>query len=213
MLVDVPGEWTYIHIVSIRRISTPHDLGAAVRDARTAVRLTQAELADRAGVSREWLIGLERGARPRAELTKILDVLAVLDRPIMLGGEQESEVPGGDPEPARTGDALSTGEITRRAIERSRRPRSATPLGTSASEEAASAVAARGQDWLSDAMVSMDFAERSAPTGPRADVAALMPRPSPALEGLIRRLSTASTALEDERQDDPDDTDHEGRVR
>ena len=66
----------------IRRIATPSDLGAAVRDARTGAQLTQAQLAEMAGVSREWLIGLERGARPRAELTKVLDVLAALDLPL-----------------------------------------------------------------------------------------------------------------------------------
>ena len=36
-------------------------------------------------MSREWLIGLEHGARPRAELTKVLSVLDVLDLPLAVG--------------------------------------------------------------------------------------------------------------------------------
>lgn len=58
-----------------RRVVTPLGLGFAVRDARVAVGLTQAELAEKAGVSREWLNGVERGKRPRAEVGKLLDVL------------------------------------------------------------------------------------------------------------------------------------------
>lgn len=40
--------------------------------------MTQAELAERAGVSRRWLIALERGRGQRAELGKILDTLDAL---------------------------------------------------------------------------------------------------------------------------------------
>ena len=109
----------YGHVMALRRIATPHDLGAAVRDARTAAQLTQVELAERAGVSREWLIGLERGARPRAELTKILVVLAALDQPLMLGREEAAEAPEKDEEPARDGEPMTTAEVTRRAIEQS----------------------------------------------------------------------------------------------
>lgn len=119
-LVDVLGKWMYGHIMGYRRISTPTDLGAAVREARTEAQLTQAELATRAGVSREWLIGLERGARPRAELTKILGVLSALDQPLMLGRD-DSPVPSSESEqPASRGAGMSTTEVTRMAIERTR---------------------------------------------------------------------------------------------
>jgi transcriptional regulator with XRE-family HTH domain len=49
------------------------DLGAAFRAARRRAGLTQAELADRAGVSRQWLVAVERG-HDRAEIGKILSV-------------------------------------------------------------------------------------------------------------------------------------------
>lgn len=46
--------------------------------------MTQAALAARAGVSRKWLIGLEQGARTRAELGKVFDVLRALELSIQL---------------------------------------------------------------------------------------------------------------------------------
>jgi transcriptional regulator with XRE-family HTH domain len=54
-------------------------LGAAVRDARQRRGFTQAELAGRAGVSRQFVISLERGAGPRAELGKVLSVIRALN--------------------------------------------------------------------------------------------------------------------------------------
>ena len=62
-----------------RSFATPDELGAIIREARTVRRLTQAEVAERAGVGRQWLVGLERGQRARAELSLVLRVLDVLD--------------------------------------------------------------------------------------------------------------------------------------
>jgi HTH-type transcriptional regulator/antitoxin HipB len=59
-------------------IRTPRDLGAAVRDRRRALQLDQAALASRAGVSRQWIIALERG-KPGAELGLVLRTLKALD--------------------------------------------------------------------------------------------------------------------------------------
>lgn len=59
------------------QLHTVRDVGAMVRDARAQRRLTQAELARRAGVSREWLVRLEHGS-PRLELQLVLDTLAAL---------------------------------------------------------------------------------------------------------------------------------------
>ncbi|RZU14198.1 y4mF family transcriptional regulator [Kribbella rubisoli] len=56
-------------------IRSAHDLGAAVRQARARRRLTQEQLAREAGVSREWLIRLERG-HARLELQLVLNTLA-----------------------------------------------------------------------------------------------------------------------------------------
>ncbi|HON75117.1 MAG TPA: helix-turn-helix domain-containing protein [Dermatophilaceae bacterium] len=59
------------------QVHTVRDLGALVRTARRAHGLTQAELADRLRVSRDWVIRLEKGS-PRLETQKVLDALAVL---------------------------------------------------------------------------------------------------------------------------------------
>lgn len=52
----------------------PADLGAAIRARRRALGLTQAVLAERAGVSRQWLVAVEQG-HGRAELGKVTAVL------------------------------------------------------------------------------------------------------------------------------------------
>ena len=64
--------------------TTVRDLGAAVRDARRQVGLSQQVLADRAGVPRQWVSRLETGSNPGAELRKVLDLLAALDLMVVL---------------------------------------------------------------------------------------------------------------------------------
>jgi HTH-type transcriptional regulator/antitoxin HipB len=59
------------------RTRTPGELGALVRERRHDLRLSQQQLADRAGVSRPWLVAVEHG-HPRAELGKLLALLAEL---------------------------------------------------------------------------------------------------------------------------------------
>ncbi|WP_163544336.1 helix-turn-helix domain-containing protein [Occultella kanbiaonis] len=56
------------------RVRTMADLGALVRESREHSGLTQAELARRAGVSREWLLKVEAGRTP-AEMPRVLDLL------------------------------------------------------------------------------------------------------------------------------------------
>lgn len=60
-----------MHAKSVR------DLGAQVRSARRAQGMTQADLASRLGVSRDWVVRLEQG-HPRLEVQRVLDALAVL---------------------------------------------------------------------------------------------------------------------------------------
>lgn len=55
-------------------VLTPADLGAVIRARRRSMRLTQAELAERSGVGRQWLVAVERG-HSRAELGKVNAVL------------------------------------------------------------------------------------------------------------------------------------------
>lgn len=67
-----------------RSITDVRGLGAAIREARADRGWTQADLAERAGVSRAFVLDIERGARPRAELARTLRVLRALDKSIRL---------------------------------------------------------------------------------------------------------------------------------
>ncbi len=59
------------------QVRTVRDLGAMVRTTRRAHGLTQADLADRLRVSRDWVVRLEQGSS-RLETQKVLDALGVL---------------------------------------------------------------------------------------------------------------------------------------
>jgi len=58
-------------------IKTPADLGAMIRERRRRLGLDQQTLADRAGVSRLWLIGVEKG-KSGAAVGLVLRTLAAL---------------------------------------------------------------------------------------------------------------------------------------
>lgn len=53
------------------------ELGALVRSARTARGMTQAELAAKLNISRDWVVRLEKG-HPRLEAQRVLDALRVV---------------------------------------------------------------------------------------------------------------------------------------
>ncbi len=59
-------------------VRTPADLGAIIRDGRKQLKLDQATLAKRIGVSRQWVIEVEHG-HPRAELALVLRALDALN--------------------------------------------------------------------------------------------------------------------------------------
>jgi HTH-type transcriptional regulator / antitoxin HipB len=59
------------------RVRTPIDLGAVIRDRRTKLDLDQKALADMVGVSRQWIVAMEKG-KPRAEIGLVLRALAAL---------------------------------------------------------------------------------------------------------------------------------------
>ena len=65
-------------------IRNMEDLGAVIRRERLARRWTQARLADAVGVSRQWLVTVEKG-KPGAEVERVLRVLAVLGVPVYAG--------------------------------------------------------------------------------------------------------------------------------
>ncbi len=58
-------------------VNTPRDIGALVRHERRQADLSQAQLAERAGVSRQWIIGFEQG-KSSAELGHVLRVVAAV---------------------------------------------------------------------------------------------------------------------------------------
>ena len=72
--VDIVRMSAYADIMIVR---TARDLGAAVRDARLQRGWTQAELADRIDVSRQWVIALEHG-KATAEVGTVLRAVTAL---------------------------------------------------------------------------------------------------------------------------------------
>ncbi|MBB4798292.1 y4mF family transcriptional regulator [Brevundimonas bullata] len=67
-------------------IRSPRDLGSAVRARRKALGLDQAAVADRVGVSRQWIGALEHG-KAGVELGLVLRTLKALDIPLSLGDD------------------------------------------------------------------------------------------------------------------------------
>jgi HTH-type transcriptional regulator/antitoxin HipB len=58
-------------------IRTPADIGAVIRDRRKQLGLDQSTFAKRIGVSRQWVIGVERG-HARAAMGLVLRAIDVL---------------------------------------------------------------------------------------------------------------------------------------
>jgi HTH-type transcriptional regulator / antitoxin HipB len=71
-------------VTNMRAITNEIQLGAALRERRERAGLTQGRLAERSGVSRAFVIDLERGRRSRAELGRVLSVMRALDAAITL---------------------------------------------------------------------------------------------------------------------------------
>jgi len=66
-------------------VATPRDIGAAIKERRKQLGLGQAELAARAGVSRQWLIQVE-GGKPGVALGLVLRLLNSLGMRLALDG-------------------------------------------------------------------------------------------------------------------------------
>lgn len=62
-------------------LKTPADLGQVIRQRRKVLGWDQARLAYETGVSRQWVIDIEKG-KPRAELQLVLRVMNVLGIPL-----------------------------------------------------------------------------------------------------------------------------------
>ena len=72
-------------------ITTPRDIGAAIKERRKLLGLDQAELASRVGVSRQWLIQVENG-KAGATIGLLLRLMNALDMHLMLniGGRADT---------------------------------------------------------------------------------------------------------------------------
>src|SRR5258708_32141915 len=68
------------------RIRTPADLGALIRDSRTKLGLDQKSLAEKAGVSRQCIVEIEKG-KSRASIGLLLRTIGALR--IALDAENE----------------------------------------------------------------------------------------------------------------------------
>jgi len=82
------------------RIRTPTDLGALIRDRRIKLRLDQRSLAEKVGVSRQWIVEVEKG-KPRAEIGLLLRTINALG--ILLATEEDA--------PAKKGGGAPTVDI------------------------------------------------------------------------------------------------------
>jgi HTH-type transcriptional regulator / antitoxin HipB len=69
------------------RVRTPSELGALIRDYRMRNNLDQKSLAESVGVSRQWIVEIEKG-KARAPLGLVLRTLGALG--IVLDAQQET---------------------------------------------------------------------------------------------------------------------------
>ncbi|NEM90812.1 helix-turn-helix domain-containing protein [Galbitalea soli] len=74
------------------KISGVDDIGVIVRQRRKALTLSQAELASRSGVTRQWLTRFERG-NAEVALSKVFAVLRELDLMMRIDAREDSVVP------------------------------------------------------------------------------------------------------------------------
>lgn len=100
----------------MRPIQTSKAFGNEVRRARNAQGLSQARLAEKALVSRQWLSGLENGKRT-AELGRALSVVSALGMAVTIAPIAEV-----DPSQIDLGQLLGEETPGDNALPRSRRP-------------------------------------------------------------------------------------------
>ena len=94
MFDDIGILLAFDDIGAIMQIRTPLDLGLAIRDRRRKLKLSQTELARKAGVGRQWIVAIERG-KSRAELGLVLRTLSALDLPLTIDSD-DRQLPSSD---------------------------------------------------------------------------------------------------------------------
>jgi transcriptional regulator with XRE-family HTH domain len=70
------------------KVSTTEDIGVIARQQRHRLRISQAQLAARAGVTRQWLTRFERG-NAEVSLSKVFAVLRELDLRVRLDAAED----------------------------------------------------------------------------------------------------------------------------
>jgi HTH-type transcriptional regulator / antitoxin HipB len=71
-------------------VRTPQQLGALIRERRKRLGLDQKTLADRVGVSRQWIVEIE-GGKPRAAVGLVLRTLEALGLDLNIGEHREND--------------------------------------------------------------------------------------------------------------------------
>jgi HTH-type transcriptional regulator/antitoxin HipB len=79
-------------------LRTTRDIGALIRQRRRELNLDQRTLADRVGVSRQWIIEAEAG-KPRIELALVLRTLDALGVRLTTDEPKKARPRGGPPAP------------------------------------------------------------------------------------------------------------------
>ena len=81
------------------QIRTPLDLGLVIRDRRRKLKLSQTDLARKAGAGRQWVVAIEHG-KSRAELGLVLRTLSALGLSLTIDAGDRPPHPSGDIAPA-----------------------------------------------------------------------------------------------------------------
>lgn len=76
------------------QVRTAKDIGALIRDRRKKQKLDQAELANKIGVNRRWVLEVERG-KPRAEVGLVLKTLQALGLTLSIDDDTAAHRSGG----------------------------------------------------------------------------------------------------------------------
>ena len=78
-------------------IRTPRELGAVIRERRRRHGLDQKELASKIGVSRQWVVEMEKG-KARAEVGLVLRALDALSIRLSLDSAHQTDTTETEPE-------------------------------------------------------------------------------------------------------------------
>ncbi|MBF0689428.1 MAG: helix-turn-helix domain-containing protein [Cellulomonas sp.] len=83
----------YVDIVDVINARSLPQLGQAIRRLRKRRHLSQAELAQRAGVSRQWVVTAEQGRTRGLEIGHVMRVLDELDASLTVRDDLEPDAP------------------------------------------------------------------------------------------------------------------------